>query len=311
MDHLPIGRLALQLEALTTPAVRMAIVVAATVLLVADLSFPMIGMLPLYVPLVCAAAWRLSESETYVIAIAVALVSLAPIVVEAPVQWTITFSAQAVLRIGCSIFIAAILRSFRRAFDRERFMARRDLMTGAMNKATFERHAEKMIHAAAAVDRPLLLATIDLDDFKAINDKHGHAAGDAVLRAFAASASTVLRRRDSFGRLGGDEFALLASVDSLEDGRNTAHQLHERLNLVLADLPHPVTFSMGALVLFPDAVSRRARLMHETDRLMYRAKLQRKGSLQMEVRGGSSPRSDAAGPRRVGFRPGAELAGGA
>lgn len=282
MSHLPTGRLAQQLEALPRPQVRAAIYLAAAFLLLADLTLPMIGMVALYVPLVCAAAWRLGERETYLFALASTMLSLVPIRLDPHAHWTVTLASQAVLRLACSLFLAAMVRSFRRAFDRERFMARRDMMTGAMNKATFERYAEKMIQAAAAVDRALLLATIDMDDFKGLNDRHGHAAGDAVLRAFALSAAAALRRRDAFGRIGGDEFALLISVGSAQEGRETAAQLHERLNAVLAEGTHPVTFTMGAIVAFPVADSTRAGLMHEADRAMYRAKKHRRGSLHVE-----------------------------
>ncbi|WP_277924485.1 GGDEF domain-containing protein [Sphingomonas sp. CROZ-RG-20F-R02-07] len=202
--------------------------------------------------------------------------------------------ANAVVTLGAFTLIAAIVRSFRAAYDRERRIARQDVMTGAANKATFERHAAKLLDAGACVDHTLLLATIDLDNFKTVNDTWGHAAGDAVLRAFAAAAAAVIRRQDCLGRIGGDEFALLVPVDSAEDGRATAAQLHARLSGVLREMPYPITFSMGALVVTPGSGLGFPALMHEADRLMYVVKRAGKGAVCIDTAGALPPAPIAA-----------------
>jgi diguanylate cyclase (GGDEF)-like protein len=87
-----------------------------------------------------------------------------------------------------------------------------DPLSGVLNRrAVFEavthRHEQ-----AAATDQPEVVALIDVDHFKQINDTHGHAAGDAVIQAIAGLLEHGVRRSDLVGRLGGDEFALLLAT---------------------------------------------------------------------------------------------------
>lgn len=82
--------------------------------------------------------------------------------------------------------------------------ANRDDLTGAMNRAAFSREA-----AAYADEAPACVLLADIDHFKAINDEHGHAAGDEALRLVAATLRAALRPDDLLGRVGGEEFAIL------------------------------------------------------------------------------------------------------
>jgi diguanylate cyclase (GGDEF)-like protein len=84
-------------------------------------------------------------------------------------------------------------------------LSRMDALTGALNRRGFDERLQEAVTAG----RPLTLALLDLDDFKAINDQHGHAVGDAVLVRLVELAGTALREGDAIGRLGGDEFAVL------------------------------------------------------------------------------------------------------
>jgi hypothetical protein len=80
-------------------------------------------------------------------------------------------------------------------------------MTDALNKETFRERLIHRLDLAVPARQSFLLAILDLDDFKGINNRHGHVAGDEVLRAFAQGARKTIRREDDFGRIGGDEFA--------------------------------------------------------------------------------------------------------
>lgn len=148
---------------------------------------------PLYVPLICTAGWSLGQRQAYLVAIVATILSVSPSLGGNGDQPLANLGLEVLIRLSSYGFIAVIISSFRRSFDRERFMARRDLMTGAMNKAAFERDAETLLRAAGASGTIMLLATIDLDDFKGLNDRHGHAAGDKALRAFASGVAAVLR----------------------------------------------------------------------------------------------------------------------
>ncbi len=84
-----------------------------------------------------------------------------------------------------------------------------DPLTGILNRRGVEEAADRAIANAQRHRRPLAIVACDLDRFKALNDGHGHLAGDAALRAFAQLLTSVIRRGDVVGRMGGDEFGLL------------------------------------------------------------------------------------------------------
>jgi diguanylate cyclase (GGDEF)-like protein len=89
-----------------------------------------------------------------------------------------------------------------------RTAAATDPLTGIANRRAWEAEADRNLARAARTGEPLSFAVLDLDDFKTVNDQHGHGAGDALLRDLTAGWSGRLRRADLLGRYGGDEFVL-------------------------------------------------------------------------------------------------------
>ncbi|GGB97726.1 GGDEF domain-containing protein [Cellulomonas carbonis] len=145
-----------------------------------------------------------------------------------------------------------------------------DELTGVGNR---RRVVEELAFRAGQVtaDEPVAVLYFDLDRFKAVNDEHGHAVGDEVLRAVAAAAGTVVRREDVVGRLGGEEFVVVAPGTD----RDRAVQLAERLRQTL---PHEVsvatgvraTASFGVVMVEPGESPE--SVLTRVDVLMYRAK---------------------------------------
>jgi diguanylate cyclase (GGDEF)-like protein len=107
---------------------------------------------------------------------------------------------------GATVAIHYLKGRLVRAELYQRTMAERDSLTSLSNRRAFDAALER----AARTREPYALILIDLDDFKRINDEHGHPAGDDVLREVAAAAAGVARKGDCVARIGGDEFALLA-----------------------------------------------------------------------------------------------------
>lgn len=124
--------------------------------------------------------------------------------------------------------------------------ATRDPLTGVLNRGAFEEMAWKSISMCARNDIDYTLMLFDLDNFKKINDLHGHHVGDAVLKDFAAATTAKVRNYDHFGRYGGDEFILLLqSVDSKRLEAITARLQAQATHPLFGDLAY--TVSAGAL----------------------------------------------------------------
>lgn len=107
-------------------------------------------------------------------------------------------------------FLARVLRRAYRDQQRLAALAVRDPLTGLYNRRGLLSHLRQWLSWSARYDRPLGVALIDVDGFKAINDRYGHATGDAALQAISTVISDVVRSSDLVGRFGGDEFVVLA-----------------------------------------------------------------------------------------------------
>lgn len=158
---------------------------------------------------------------------------------------------------------------------RIRQMAHYDALTGLPNRALFWSQFSRALHEAKRESRKVTIAYLDLDNFKAINDTHGHAGGDEVLRVLAARMSRCIRASDLIVRLGGDEFAIVFSNPS-HDESGVLRRL-EKLRILLAE---PValdgdavraTCSMG-VAFFPSDGEEPEMLLARADRAMYEAK---------------------------------------
>jgi diguanylate cyclase (GGDEF)-like protein len=151
-----------------------------------------------------------------------------------------------------------------------------DPLTGAMSRAWFEDRAGRALERARLERRPSALVLFDLDALKPINDSHGHAVGDAVLREVAARCRGALRGEDLFGRLSGDEFvAFLPGADQAQAGAAV-----ERMRRALSAAPleavgHPVTASFGIAV--AEAGAALPELLRAADAAMYQDKRSRRG----------------------------------
>jgi diguanylate cyclase (GGDEF)-like protein len=100
-----------------------------------------------------------------------------------------------------------------------------DGLTGIANRPHFLKQAQSALESAQKAQQPACIILCDLDHFKAINDKHGHAAGDQVLKQTVAQCQVFMRSTDLFGRFGGEEFSFLMAGCGPEDARLRAEQL--------------------------------------------------------------------------------------
>ena len=118
-------------------------------------------------------------------------------------------------------------------------------LTGLPNPLLFDQLLGRRLAGARRHGTSLALLAIDLDGFKAVNDMHGHPAGDAVLKAAASRISGLLRESDVVARLGGDEFAVLLDEVGLDDARHVASKLIDALSASYAGVVPAVSASVG------------------------------------------------------------------
>ena len=161
------------------------------------------------------------------------------------------------------------------AEDSIRKMAFFDQLTGLPNRRMMEDRLAQMLALAKREQRKLSLLFVDLDRFKAVNDQHGHAAGDWLLTQVASRMGSVLRASDTASRIGGDEFVIL-----LPDAQNTddAVLVAEKIRCVLEQpfvmdngVELDISSSIG-VVMYPDQADNVRDLLHFGDEAMYRAK---------------------------------------
>lgn len=150
--------------------------------------------------------------------------------------------------------------------------ARTDELTGLANLRALHEVAAKEIARSTRFDHPLTLAYLDIDHFKEVNDRAGHAAGDRVLIALASVASKATRTVDTVARVGGDEFVVLMPETKPDAALLLADRLREMFAQAAASLCDVgVTCSIG-LACFEEAPRSVDGLLEVADRLMYEAK---------------------------------------
>lgn len=153
-------------------------------------------------------------------------------------------------------------------------LSRLDGLTGICNRLHFIEQAEAALAYARKTNQDVCLALFDLDHFKSINDRFGHATGDFVLRRAATVCREYLRRSDIFGRFGGEEFSILLPGCRLEEAREQAEQLRRTINSIKTDhrgATITVSASFGIACCSVSGYDL-ARLMAHADAALYRSK---------------------------------------
>ncbi len=153
-------------------------------------------------------------------------------------------------------------------------LARTDHLTGLANRRWFMEALEQEVERADRYGRPLSLVSLDLDHFKSVNDTHGHAAGDDVLREAAQALRSVCRDVDLAARLGGEELALLLPETDVAGARIVAERVRERIAGTAHRSPagrsFRVTASLGVATAKPGSTVE--ALLQAADEALYRAK---------------------------------------
>lgn len=193
--------------------------------------------------------------------------------VGSPGPWTVVLTVTALVLIAatCTLTAGGLLISLgeqQRLTDQLEVRAAHDGLTGCLNHTALIAGLELEVTRAHREGRSLGFVMMDLDDFKAANDTHGHVAGDELLAAVGAELTKIIRPYDLVGRVGGDEFAIVVPNTEEDEVRRLADRVCRKLAAVGS--PLGVACSVGVAVLLPGDDPRTLR--QRADEALYVAK---------------------------------------
>lgn len=167
-----------------------------------------------------------------------------------------------------------ILQEWKTAWQTESLLALHDPLTGIPNRLLFQDRLKHGISQAHRHQTGLAVLFLDLDRFKPVNDRLGHAAGDHLLTAVAGRLKSCVREEDTIARLGGDEFGIiLPGIHEGKDAAVVAQRIRDKMSLPFELEGHRLVVSVSAgIALYPPDGSDADRLIQRADRAMYRAK---------------------------------------
>jgi diguanylate cyclase (GGDEF)-like protein len=176
------------------------------------------------------------------------------------------------------LIMSLLFSALRNHLDSEKTLASSDPLTGALNRRAFFDIAEHEINRSHRYQHATTLAYIDLDNFKAINDRLGHTVGDNLLITVTKTIAANIRSTDILSRFGGDEYVILLPETPADAAAVFLKKIHLQLNQAMAAHNWPVSFSIGA-VTYPKAPPGVEEVINKADMLMYEVKRSGKNRL--------------------------------
>ena len=189
------------------------------------------------------------------------------------------------LRLGFYLVVAWLGTTLKKTYMVNQELARTDYVTGAISIRYFYELAQIEMRRAQRYRHPFTLAYIDLDNFKAVNDRLGHSTGDRVLRAVTEGICQSVRPADTLARLGGDEFALLLPETDGDEAKTVINRIHSNLVDEMLRNGWMVTFSVGVVTFHavPKTVDEMVKM---ADSAMYCVKAARKNGVNYSIYAG-------------------------
>ena len=184
------------------------------------------------------------------------------------------------MAVACTVAGRSLDNRFRKSFLESHLiedLAQHDGLTGTKNRRVFDEHLARLWQQATENRHTIAILLIDVDHFKAYNDRHGHQAGDRTLRRTAKVLETLIDRpQDLLARYGGEEFAaILYDADS-----RRAEDLAERMRRTVAESAN-VTISVGVAVVMPTSERKPRGALQLADQALYKAKVQGRNRVEM------------------------------
>lgn len=239
-----------------------------------------VRVFPLYFVPVAVVCWKVGRRAGVAFAVLSALAwQVANLVAGMDRAGVFVLAWNTAVQLVSFLVVALLMAELHDRLEREQALSRTDPLTGLANGAALRERAALEVDRARRWRRSLTLAYVDLDNFKAVNDSAGHAAGDEVLRAAAEALRSALRSTDLAARVGGDEFVLLLPETDQPGARTVLDGAGKRLEEQMRRGGWPVTASIGAVT--TDDPRDAEALLREADSLMYEVKKAGKASLRL------------------------------
>ncbi|MHC6226134.1 GGDEF domain-containing protein [Pseudomonas sp. X10] len=185
------------------------------------------------------------------------------------------------------LVVACVSQANRSLLNRLAHRANNDHLTGILTRSAFTQRANALLDARQqhAQCLPLALLMLDIDHFKTINDHHGHAVGDQVLKQFTRTVADQLPEGGLFARLGGEEFVIVLPGQSAQQAKFTAERVRravQDLHVVQADQRLQITVSIGLGGCSEDAAAPALdELLAQADQALYRAKAHGRNRIEL------------------------------
>jgi len=251
------------------------------------------------------AAWFLGPWELGVnmlVTVAVCLVALWPSYPNA-VALGVQVGVSAGMLNASAFGVFVLRRRVQRLLESTQMLSNLDPLTGLYNRRYLVEQAPRLWRQARRDGTRVAAMVLDLDHFKRLNDAHGHAAGDAVLRAVAESLTATVRPADVLARTGGEELVVIGLVSDLDEASRLAERLRRAVAATNTDDGHGVTASVGIALIRPvdgeDAADALWRLIDRADVAMYEAKQAGRDRVaSVWVPQARTPQDDASRPVR-------------
>ncbi len=238
----------------------------------------------LYVVPLLLAAWFTGERCGAVIAILCAALWMGTEMPHHQAGSSLLLYWNMAMRLGIFLTINHLLGALKGAYDREKCLARTDVLTGITNRRYFTELLQAEVLRCRRYRYPLTVAYIDVDNFKAVNDQYGHGTGDLLLNLIAQAMNTQVRSIDVVGRLGGDEFAIMLPQTGPKQAQIVLPRVQQKLMQIVEQHGWPISFSIGVATFI--RLPRTAKeLVSQADYLMYNVKTRGKNRIEYEVYG--------------------------
>lgn len=238
-----------------------------------------ISMSLFYLAPVAAAAWYAGKGPGIALAVLSSLSWIAADIAAGNEysHWSVPIW-NALIRLGFFLANGILVAMLKGSLASQQQRASTDALTGVFNRGAFRERLQHDLQIANRNQKPLTLAMLDLDNFKSLNDTHGHARGDQALICAAGALKSVTRAMDTVARVGGDEFILVLPETDEKGAEEVVSRLRKELFSALEEVAPGVTCSIGALT-FRRAPASVEAAVAAADGLMYQAKRRGKNTV--------------------------------